>query len=248
MILASTASAPVWAANNESELIQHEVPVAARQPTGPRTDDDVELVTDAARGEKSREYERIVEPAADRTSARDDGFHCPSGPMEPAVQTRGAGRTRRGQSAGPVVVRDRSSSRTTQLRPPTSTSRRGADQLQRHPPPVVRRLAEDSPSTAALRASACGPLPRRTRAQHSARAREAPPLVERPAVGAGARHRVEGVRHMDDPSDERDLLSTATVRIAASVRPLVVQLDDGEVRREERDRPRRMRAPSVDAA
>ena len=66
----------------------------------------------------------------------------------------------------------------------------------------------------------------------------------RPAGAVGARrgHRVEGVGDVDDAGEQRDLVAPQAVRIAAPVRLLVVQLDDRQVRLEERHRPEDLRA------
>ena len=86
------------------------------------------------------------------------------------------------------------------------------------------------------------------------RSRAAPELAQRlgaaarRAVGARARHRVEGVGHMDDAREERDFVAAQPVRVALAVRPLVVQLDDRQVRREEVDAAQDARADARDAA
>ena len=73
------------------------------------------------------------------------------------------------------------------------------------------------------------------------RAREVPELLQRrgrvprAAVGAGRRHGVVGVGHVHDMRGDGDLVPAQSVGVAASVRPLVMQLDDGDVGREERD-------------
>ncbi len=41
---------------------------------------------------------------------------------------------------------------------------------------------------------------------------------------------------MDDPREQRDVVASQAVRVSAAVRPLVVELDDRDVRREEGNR------------
>src|SRR6185436_21069076 len=53
------------------------------------------------------------------------------------------------------------------------------------------------------------------------------------AIGAGARDRVVRVRDVHDSGKERNVAAAQTVRIPAAVRPLVMQLDDGDVAGEE---------------
>ena len=64
----------------------------------------------------------------------------------------------------------------------------------------------------------------------------------RRAIGARARHRVERVGDVDDAREHGDVVAVQAVRIALAVGPLVVQLDDRQVRREERDRAQDARA------
>ena len=47
---------------------------------------------------------------------------------------------------------------------------------------------------------------------------------------------------MDDAGEHRGGVAEQPVRVAAAVRPLVVQLDDRDVRAEERDLPQDVRA------
>src|SRR5215213_6820512 len=67
------------------------------------------------------------------------------------------------------------------------------------------------------------------------RPRAAPQLAKRvagrpgAAVGACAGHRVVGVGDVDDPGDQGNVVTAQAVRIAAAVRPLMVELDDLEV-------------------
>ena len=85
------------------------------------------------------------------------------------------------------------------------------------------------------------------------RAGAAPQLAQRlgrgsrRAIGARAGHGVEGVGDVDDAREQGNLVAAQAVRVAAAVGPLVMQLDDRDVRREERH-VRRMRAPSPGAA
>ncbi len=53
-------------------------------------------------------------------------------------------------------------------------------------------------------------------------------------VRARAGHRVVGVGDVDDPRGERDVVAAQAVRVAAAVRPLVMQLDNRQVPREKR--------------
>ena len=62
---------------------------------------------------------------------------------------------------------------------------------------------------------------------------------------AGAGHRVVGVGDVDDARGERDVVAAQSVRVAAAVGPLVVQLDDRDVRRAGTAPAARMRAPST---
>src|SRR5436190_7894553 len=58
----------------------------------------------------------------------------------------------------------------------------------------------------------------------------------RAAVRAGGGHRVVRVGDVDDAGGQRDVVAAEAVRVAAAVRALMVQLDDRNVRREERHR------------
>ena len=64
----------------------------------------------------------------------------------------------------------------------------------------------------------------------------------RAAVGARAGDGVVRVGDVHDARGERDVVAAQPVRIAAAVRPLVVQLDDRDVGREKRHRPQDARA------
>ena len=55
----------------------------------------------------------------------------------------------------------------------------------------------------------------------------------RRTVGAGTRHGVEGVGHVHDPRVERNVVGQQAEGIALAVGPLMVQLDDREMRLEE---------------
>ena len=60
----------------------------------------------------------------------------------------------------------------------------------------------------------------------------------RHAVGAGGRHRLEGVGDVEDARELRDLVADEAVRVARAVVPLVVVADDRQLRGELRDRAR----------
>ena len=55
-------------------------------------------------------------------------------------------------------------------------------------------------------------------------------------VGPGGGHRLERVRHVQDPRQQRDLVADQAVRVARAVVPLVVVADDRQLAREPRDR------------
>ena len=58
----------------------------------------------------------------------------------------------------------------------------------------------------------------------------------RGAVGARAGDGVERVGHVNDPREQRNLVPAQAVRIALAIRPLVMELDDRQMLREERHR------------
>jgi hypothetical protein len=70
---------------------------------------------------------------------------------------------------------------------------------------------------------------------------EVPELLQRgrrvpgSPVGAGRRHGVVGVGHVHNVRGDRDLVPAQSVGVAASIRPLVVQLDNRDVGREKRN-------------
>ena len=82
--------------------------------------------------------------------------------------------------------------------------------------------------------------------RHSSRS--ASPDGRARAVRARAGHRVVGVGDVHDARGKRDVVAAQAVRVAAAVRPLVVELDDRQVRREKRHRPQDARAEHRDAA
>ena len=73
-------------------------------------------------------------------------------------------------------------------------------------------------------------------------ARKPPQLLERfsrrprAAVGADARDGVVGIGDVHDVRGNRDLVAAQAMRISASVRPFVVQLDNRQVGDQERHR------------
>ena len=58
----------------------------------------------------------------------------------------------------------------------------------------------------------------------------------------GAFHRIERIRDVDDARRRRNVTASQAKRVALSVGPLVVELDDREVRRQEWHRPKNVRA------
>ena len=117
--------------------------------------------------------------------------------------------------------------RATHARPPATSARRGN---RRQRPSVVDGADSIAGSAAAsactTSASNCEPAQRHSSRSASARA-------ARRTIGARAGHRVERVGDVDDAGQQRDLVAAQPVRIALAVGPLVVQLDDRQVRREE---------------
>ena len=61
-------------------------------------------------------------------------------------------------------------------------------------------------------------------------------------IRAGRRHRLEGVRDMEDPSELGDLIADESIRVARAVVPLVVMADDRQLRGKLGDRRDDLRA------